>query len=216
MGQEFLGDHDGALYWPSHDCLIVSDLHLEKGRAMASRGLMLPPYDTKDTLHRLENCLKRWQPAMVISLGDSFHHEDSAATMCLEFRHKISQLQNGCTWHWISGNHDPEIPADLGGVAMNELEIDGIIFRHEQHDGAKAEISGHLHPAARIQQRGKKLRRRCFASDGNRLIMPAFGAFTGGLDIDHKAFDNIFDKIKLDVWMLGKSRVYKIAAGKVR
>ena len=216
MGQQFLCDHEGALFWPEQNCLIVSDLHLEKGRAMAGQGSMVPPYDTKITLQRLNECLERWKPKTVISLGDSFHRDDSAQNLPRPYRATIEIMVDKFEWVWISGNHDPNAPDGLAGSIMDELEIDNLKFRHEPQLSAQGEISGHLHPAALIQQRGKKLRRRCFASDGNRLIMPAFGAYTGGLNIRNDAFDGLFNDEKLNVWMLGTRRVYCISGSQLR
>ena len=216
MGQQFLCDHEGALYWPAKECLIVSDLHLEKGKAMAGTGSLVPPYDTKITLQRLNECLAKWKPKKVISLGDSFHRDDSAQNMTSSDRETIQQMSCKYQWTWISGNHDPIAPEELGGTSAEELSFGEIIFRHEQQADAIGEISGHLHPAARIKQRGKNLRRRCFASDGARLIMPAFGAYTGGLNIGNQAFKGLFDNAKLQVWMLGRDRVYQISASQLR
>ena len=216
MGQQFLCDHEGALYWPEQECLIVSDLHLEKGKAMAGTGSLVPPYDTKITLQRLSDCLAKWKPNTVISLGDSFHRDDSAQNLTASDREIIQQMSSKYQWVWISGNHDPVAPAGLGGSAVDELAIGEIVLRHEQQIDALGEISGHLHPSARIRQRGKNLRRKCFASDGTRLIMPAFGAYTGGLDIGNQAFEGLFDNTKLQVWMLGRDRVYQISASQLR
>ena len=216
MGQQFLCDHEGALFWRDQECLIVSDLHLEKSKAMAGSGSLVPPYDTKITLQRLNECLLKWNPKQVISLGDSFHRDDSAQNLATSDREIIQQMSRKYHWTWISGNHDPVAPAGLGGRATDELAIGEINFRHEQQADAMGEISGHLHPSARIRQRGKILRRKCFASDGTRLIMPAFGAYTGGLDIGNRAFEGLFDNTNLQVWMLGRDRVYQISASQLR
>ena len=216
-GQQFFCDHQGALYWPKEECLIVSDLHLEKGAAMAARGVFSPPYDTSATLARLENCIAHWQPRSVICLGDSFHKNDSADDLLEQHRTQIRLLTQRYNWIWVTGNHDPDAPACLGGESADDVNIGQITFRHEQlASGFSGEISGHLHPAAKLLRRGKQLRRRCFASDGERLIMPAFGAFTGGLDLSNSAFEGMFDQNKLHIWMLGRVRVYEISASSTR
>lgn len=211
MNEQFYCDHNGALFWPKENCLIIADLHLEKGAAMAARGHFAPPYDTSATLDRLQNCIERWNPQLVISLGDSFHREDGADKLPLDQSVRITAMTQRLSWVWITGNHDPKAPDHLGGRGAQELQVGQVIFRHEQQRVNYAgEISGHLHPAAKIQRRGKTLRRRCFASDGKRLIMPAFGAFTGGLDLSHEAFNGLLESNNLQVWMLGRERVYKI------
>ncbi len=214
-GELLLCDHLGALYWPAQNCLIVSDLHLEKGAAMAVRGFMIPPYDSNTTFARLEECLSRWKPEAVICLGDSFHREDSADNLERQLHDKITGLTHAYQWVWITGNHDPEIPGHLGGRSVDEIHVGPVVFRHEQRElGRAGEISGHLHPAASISRHGKIIRRRCFVSDGKRLIMPAFGAYTGGLDLKHEAFAKLLNNSKLQIWMLGAERVYEICAKK--
>ena len=224
MGQQFFCDHEGAMYWPDKDCLIVSDLHLEKGAALASRGSLIPPYDTGATLLRLAKCLDHWQPKTVICLGDSFHREDSAYHLPACYHHQLKALMENRKWIWIAGNHDPHPPAVLGGINLEEIAIGSMIFRHEQvfsrgqadlFENLNGEISGHLHPVAIIRRQAKRMRRRCFASDQRRLIMPAFGAFTGGLSVLGKAFSGLLDRHKLHVWMLGNQRVYKISGAQL-
>ncbi len=242
MGEQFFCDHEGCLYWPDKKCLIVSDLHLEKGAAMASRGALVPPYDSAETLQRLSRCIDRWQPQMVICLGDSFHRDDSADNLPESCREQLKNIMTGHKWVWIAGNHDRSHPVRLGGIGVEEFKIGPIIFRHEQsrHDPQQSdqpnggqrdlfgnppnnatteipcssigEISGHLHPVATIHRRAKRLRRRCFIADPHRLIMPAFGAYTGGLNVRNEAFSGLFDLGQLHVWMLGRGRVYKISA----
>ena len=215
QSEQFLCDHDGALFWPDQNCLIVSDLHLEKSAAMAATGQLVPPYDTSDTLARLQTCIARWNPKTIISLGDSFHRANSAENLSATHQNQIRTLTQNHEWVWITGNHDPDAPSHLGGQGAFEVRLNSIIFRHEQNSPASAksglgEISGHLHPAAKLSRRGKSIRRRCFVSDGERLIMPAFGAYTGGLDLGHRAFAGILNKQQLQIWMLGHERVYKV------
>ncbi len=224
QGEQFFCDHDGAMFWPDENCLIVSDLHLEKGAAMASRGSLVPPYDTGETLQKLAGCIDRWRPETVICLGDSFHCDDSAIGLPDQYRSQLLEMIQTRKWIWITGNHDPAAPQGLEGDCHDQLTIGSVQFRHDQkYSQIKAdlftnpygEVSGHLHPCAIIHRRGKRLRRRCFAGDPWRLIMPAFGAFTGGLDVHDPAFSGLFDTEKMRVWMLGRNRVYEISGNQL-
>ena len=177
-GVTFVADLSGALFWEEQSLLVVSDLHLEKGSSFAARGVLLPPYDTVATLGRLAAVIARHDPRMVIALGDSFHDRDAHGRLSAPDRDAIAGLQARRDWIWISGNHDPALPSDLGGVVASEVAIGPIAFRHEP-TGAVGEIAGHLHPKARVSTRGRSMERRCFACDGERAVMPAFGAYTG-------------------------------------
>jgi uncharacterized protein len=208
-----LADLSGALFWREQRLLVVSDLHLEKGSSFAARGVLLPPYDTVATLGRLAAVLARHDPRMVIALGDSFHDRDAHARLSAENRDALSAMQARRDWIWISGNHDPALPSDLGGVVAGEVAVGPIAFRHEP-TGAAGEIAGHLHPKARVATRGRSMERRCFASDGERAVMPAFGAYTGGLSIRDPAFARIFRKPGLVAHVLGDNRLHAIAASR--
>jgi DNA ligase-associated metallophosphoesterase len=208
-GERVVCDARGVAWFPEMRLLAVSDLHLEKGSRQARRGYMLPPYDTAATLARLGAVIADYDPAMVVSLGDSFDDIGGAARMPAIYRDQLLALMKGRDWFWVAGNHDPEKPADLPGATVQELGIGGIVFRHEPSAGRLAgEIAGHLHPGARIVQRGRSVRRRCFAADGNRLIMPAFGTFTGALNVLDRAFANLFCPDNFVAYMLGTDRVY--------
>ncbi|MEM7070022.1 MAG: ligase-associated DNA damage response endonuclease PdeM [Pseudomonadota bacterium] len=211
-GETLLVDPRGCLFWPKESLLVVSDLHLEKGSSFAARkGSFMPPYDTHATLEQLALCVTDWQPKTIVSLGDSFHDEDATSRLPQSCRLALNQLMEGREWIWISGNHDPIPPENLGGIFCTELMIGPINFLHEPLlDFAQGEIAGHLHPAAKIRRRGKAVRRRCFAGDGKRLIMPAFGAFTGGLNVKDEAFDGLFSRTEMQAWLLGKETVYRI------
>lgn len=210
-GTHLLCDYRGVLYVPAQETLIVSDLHLEKGAAFARQGQLHPPYDTEQTLARLALCLKDYQPKRVISLGDSFHDKKGAALLPQIYREQLRTLQNQCDWIWICGNHDPEPPEGVQGLSIDQFALDGLVLRHEPRLNAEVgEISGHLHPAARIVHRGKSVKRACFASDGKRLIMPAFGTTTGSLSLKHKAFEGLFDRAALVAHMMGQDRLYSI------
>ena len=210
-GELLLCDPSGVLFWPDESCLIVSDLHLEKGSSFAARGQLLPPYDTKSTLRMLASAVARWNPSRIVSLGDSFHDNGGSGRMAQCDRGTLRSLMEGRDWIWISGNHDPDPPKEIPGVFAEEISIGSITLRHQPSMAANGpEIAGHLHPQARIVRRGKSVRRRCFVSDGNRLIMPSFGAFTGGLNVRDAAFHGLFDERLLEAHVIGKSAIYRI------
>ncbi len=208
-----VADLSGALFWEEQRLLVVSDLHLEKGSSFAARGVLLPPYDTVATLGRLAAVIARHDPRMVIALGDSFHDRTAHERLSDSDRDALSALQVRRDWIWISGNHDPALPSDLGGVVATEVAIGPIAFRHEP-TGAAGEIAGHLHPKARVSTRGRSMERRCFACDGERAVMPAFGAYTGGLSIRDAAFAKIFQTLGFMAHVLGDVRLHTIAASR--
>ena len=202
---------EGALWWPEERTLIVADLHLEKGSSFARRGQMLPPYDTMATLQRLAAILSRLAPSRVIALGDSFHDRNAGDRLNAADRASLRAMTASADWIWIAGNHDPDPPRDLGGWATSELSIGPLTFRHEPRPGAQpGEIAGHLHPSARLVGRGRSIRRRCFAADGRRLVLPAFGALAGGLNVLDAAFRPLFEGRAFHAWMLGDA-VHAIA-----
>jgi len=211
-GVAMLADLSGALIWEEQRLLVVSDLHLEKGSSLASRGVLLPPYDTVATLSRLGAVIARHDPRMVIALGDSFHDREAHERLTRSNRDTLAALQARRDWIWISGNHDPALPSDLGGMVATEVAIGPIHFRHEP-TGAFGEIAGHLHPKARIATRGRAMERRCFATDGERAVMPAFGAYAGGLSIRDAAFGKIFS-LDFMAHVLGDVRMHIIAASR--
>ena len=212
-GVTMLADLTGARFWEEQRLLVVSDLHLEKGSSFAVRGVLLPPYDTAATLSRLASVITRQNPRMVIALGDSFHDRTAHARLATPDRNAITALQAGRDWIWISGNHDPALPSDLGGMVATEVAIGRIAFRHEP-TGRIGEIAGHLHPKARVPTRGRTMERRCFASDGERAVMPAFGAYAGGLSIRDAAFAKLFGTPGFMAHVLGDNRVHAIAASR--
>ncbi len=210
-GEELLLDVSGALWWPKEEMLAFADLHFEKGSSYARRGQMLPPYDTRATLARIETIIHRLAPARVIALGDSFHDPAAAERLDEEERGRLARLTADVEWIWIAGNHDPLPPKGLGGRLAEEVAIGGLVFRHEPREmNVRGEVAGHLHPCATVTRRGRSLRRRCFASDGARLLMPAFGAYAGGLDIRHRAVRSLFPGRFL-AYLLGAERVYAVA-----
>ncbi len=204
----------GALYLPDAGTLVVSDLHLEKGAAYARRGMLLPPYDTLATLTVLDAVIARYDPKLVISLGDNFHDRVGSRHLPETFRSRIVAMAAGREWVWINGNHDPDGTVDLPGISADELHHGGIVFRHEPLGGQqRGEIAGHLHPAATVRRREKSVRRPCFATDGARLIMPAFGVMSGGLDLRNRAMAGLFDHATLVAHLLGRDRIYSVRFG---
>jgi uncharacterized protein len=211
-GEAVVCDLSGALYLPADRMLVVSDLHLEKGSSFARRGMMLPPYDTLATLRMLGEVIARYDPATVVSLGDGFHDDEAAARMPPAWRDMLVAMTVGRRWIWIAGNHDPSHPADLPGEALSELALGALSLRHEPLRGcATGEVAGHLHPGGRIVRRGRSVRRACFITDGERLILPAFGAYAGALNVLDRAFHGLFRPERLLALMLGDARLYPIA-----
>ncbi|MDH6265671.1 DNA ligase-associated metallophosphoesterase [Rhizobium sp. SG_E_25_P2] len=211
-GQRLIFDPLGALVMPDHGLLCVSDLHLEKSAAYARRGQMLPPWDTLATLRLLEAVIARHNPSVVVSLGDNFHDRRGADLMPGEFRSYLESLMSGREWIWITGNHDPDGVGTLSGTQADSLHFAGLTFRHEPGAACEAgEVAGHLHPAATLVRRARGVRRPCFALDARRLIMPSFGVMTGGLDLDHRAFNGLFEKDKLTAHLLSQGRVHSFA-----
>lgn len=216
-GERAICDWRGALYFPEYRLLAVSDLHLEKGSSFARRGMLLPPYDTATTLAGLQSVIADYDPRIVVSLGDSFHDGGGAARLPEPFRDRLFTLMAGRDWIWVAGNHDPEAPADLPGETMREIAVGALLFRHEPSATRIAgEIAGHLHPCARIVQRGRSVRRRCFAGDGERMIMPAFGAYTGSLNVLDRAYAGLFRRETLMAYMLGAERTFAISGSLLR
>ena len=216
-GKAFRAHMSGALYWPAEKALIVSDLHLEKGSHFAVRGQMLPPYDTRETLRKLAGAIDTYDAETVIALGDSLHDATAAERLDSADLHSLRILQEDREWIWITGNHDQTIAPALGGTVLPELNVEGLELRHEPRLGAVThEIAGHLHPAARLVLHGTALRRPCFVGNGLRLVMPAFGAFAGGLNILDAAFEPLFGSDGMAVWMLGQEGLYPVATRLLR
>jgi len=210
-----VGDRAGALYWPEERLLAFADLHLEKGSSLAGRGVLLPPYDTAATLAVLGRLVTRYAPRTVVALGDSFHDRAAAQRLAENDRAAMRSLQAGRDWIWITGNHDPDPAPHLGGSFAAMLAVGPLTFRHVPSaagDEARGEVAGHLHPTARVAQRGRSVSRRCFAADSARIVMPALGAYTGGLNVRDRAFADVFGTLAFTVHMLGEHRLYAIAA----
>lgn len=208
-GRTLMLDPAGALVWQERRLLVVADLHLEKASAFARRGMLLPPYDTQATLTRLETVLRRHDPRTVVSLGDGFHDSAGPGGLVASLAARVRALTGSTDWIWVRGNHDREPPSALGGRGVAELEIDGLVFRHEPGEPGTAEVAAHLHPKARVAGSRIKLARPCFAGDGQRLLLPAFGSFTGGLNALDPAICGLFPD-GFAAYLLGQSRVFRV------
>lgn len=205
-----LADPTGAVFCPEQRFLVVSDMHLEKGSSFARRGQFLPPYDTRATLDRLARVLQRYRPLRVACLGDSFHDGDAAGRLSDPDRDQLRRMVGAHDWIWVAGNHDPAPPAELGGTVQPEIVIDSLILRHQPENGSlgAGEVCGHFHPKAAITTRGQRISAPCFVTDGRRMVMPAFGAFTGGLDVLDKAIAGLFGRTGFRVFMIGRERLH--------
>ncbi|MCA3563139.1 MAG: ligase-associated DNA damage response endonuclease PdeM [Methylocystis sp.] len=209
-------DHHGAAWWPETRTLVVADMHLEKGSAFASRGQMLPPYDSAATLARLAAIVARHRPDRLIALGDSFHDAAAGDRMEATVMAGLAALAGTLEMIWITGNHDPEIPPSLPGRRCGEVAIGPLTFRHEPGRGhPPGEIAGHLHPVARVVSERGSVRRRAFISDGARLLMPAFGAYAGGLNCLEDAIASLFQTRSMIAHVCGRTRVYSVGGARL-
>lgn len=209
-GHIFEPQLSGALFWRAESMLLVADLHLEKFSSYARTGQMLPPYDTGLTLKRLERDLAATGAERVVALGDSFHRDEGTSTLLEADRLRLMALLGRTHWTWLSGNHDPA-PHALGGVCLPHLEHRGLTLTHEPRAGVRGMVAGHLHPAAAVYANGSSVRRPCFVQDGSLLLLPAYGAGTGSINILGPAFAGLFDLGALEVTMLGRSRLYPVS-----
>lgn len=207
---------EGALFRPACRTLVVADLHFEKGSAMAARSRRLaPPYDTAATLERLARIMRRLRPKRVVALGDSFHDLAGPDRLGGAERRRIRALTSAVDWIWVEGNHDPAPPSDLGGAGVAELALGALTLRHAPKSGAApGEVAGHLHPKASVATSARRVSGFCFVTDGRRLVMPAFGAYTGGLDVGDPAFRGLFRK-GFRVFLLGKERLYAFPMSRI-
>jgi DNA ligase-associated metallophosphoesterase len=208
-GAALLADPTGAIYWPAAGLLAIADLHLEKGSHFAARGQLLPPYDTRATLQRLARVVRRYRPRRVACLGDSFHDQGAAARLDAADRGQLTRLVGAQDWIWIAGNHDPAPPPSLGGRVSGELVEPPLVFRHAPHpDPAPGEIAGHLHPKAAVATSARRVTGPCFVTDGTRLVLPAFGAYAGGLDALAPAVTRLFGRRGFRVLLVGRERLH--------
>jgi DNA ligase-associated metallophosphoesterase len=209
-------DPAGAAFWPARRVLIVADLHFEKASALAARGALLPPYDTRATLERLSRLIRLYRPSKVVALGDSFHDVGGAGRLAGQDRARIEALAREAAFIWISGNHDPA-PSGLPGVAVAIHREGPFTFRHEAEPELgprEIEISGHFHPKASIEARAKRVSRPCFVTDSRRLMLPAFGAYAGGLDVREPPIAKLFPR-GLRVFLLGQDQLFSFALGQL-
>jgi len=209
-------DPAGAAFWPARRVLIVADLHFEKASSLAARGALLPPYDTAATLERLTRLVRLYRPAKVIALGDSFHDREAATRLQREDRSKIAAIAREAPFVWITGNHDPA-PTGLPGIAVEIYREGPFTFRHQAEPALgprELEISGHYHPKASIEARAKRVSRPCFVTDSQRLMLPAFGAYAGGLDVREPPIAKLFPR-GLRVFLLGQDQLFSFALGQL-
>jgi DNA ligase-associated metallophosphoesterase len=208
--ESLLLDASGAAFAKDHATLIFADLHFEKGSSYARTRQFLPPYDTASTLLRMMQAIARHNPERVIALGDSFHDPGAADRLAVAQRDQLCALGRAVRFTWITGNHDPQPPLWLGGDLAESLRLGGLVLRHEPLAAFEpGEVAGHLYPCASVAKWGRSVRRRCFVSDGLRLVLPSFGAYTGGLDVGDAAISSLFES-SFHAYMLGSSRVYAI------
>jgi len=207
-GTILIADPSGAIWWPDERTLIVADLHFEKGAAFARRGALLPPYDTRATLAALGTLIQRLDPVRVVALGDSFHDARGPDHLRADDAASLAALVRRQDWIWVAGNHDPAPGPALGGrVVADALALGPLTLRHEALRGAApGELSGHFHPKAGISIHGRRLTCRCFVADETRVILPAFGSYTGGLDVRDPAISSLFPR-GFDAYLAGKTRL---------
>ena len=187
-GTELMALPQGALFWPARRALLVADLHFEKASFFARLGQMLPPYDSIATLSDLAAIVAATGACELWCLGDSFHDRQGCQRLSEEARARLTALTASLDWSWITGNHDAGLVDHCGGTIRLEAEVDGLVLRHEADPmETRPELSGHFHPALRLSLRGRRVRRRCFVASATKLVLPAFGALTGGLDADDPA-----------------------------
>ena len=207
MGECLMLDPLGGVVWPAAGLLAVADLHLEKGSACAARGQLVPPWDTRATLDRLAALMRRWRPRTVVALGDSFHDARGSLRMAAGDAARLRSLTEAAAFVWVLGNHDPAPPEGLGGQAADVWTAGPLVFRHQAERGAQGELCGHYHPKASIATRAGAVTRPCFVADAGRLMLPALGAYTGGLDVAHPAIAGLFPRGGR-AFLLGQDRLF--------
>lgn len=203
-------DPSGAIHWPDNGTLVVADLHLEKGSAFARHGSLLPPYDTGATLDRLAGVIDRYRPERVVALGDSFHDRRGPDRLGEPDRVLLAGLVAGRDWTWVVGNHDPVLPDAIGGRVVAETDLGPLTLRHHPRPGAPRELAGHLHPVAKVVLYGRGVRARAFLTDGERCVLPAFGAYAGGLNCCDRAFAPLFPA-GFTAHVIGRNRMYALS-----
>lgn len=209
-GAVMRADPSGALFWPEQGVMVVADLHLEKGSSYARGHQFLPPYDTRETLDRLNASLRRFAPRRVICLGDSFHDRAAAERLDPADRDRLRRLIAAQDWVWVAGNHDPSPPRDLGGTVAGEVAVNHLIFRHQPaaRELAPGEVVGHFHPKACVATAARRVTARCYVLDATRAVMPAFGAYAGGLDTLDPAIAGLFGRARFKVLLIGEEKLH--------
>jgi DNA ligase-associated metallophosphoesterase len=203
--------NSGAAWLLASNALVVADLHFEKGSSYGARGQLLPPYDTRDTLRRIKAEADQIKPDILVFLGDSFHDAKAEGRLDPEDAMALAALADGRRLIWAVGNHDADGPQGLPGEVVDDLVLDGLTLTHEPSAGfAPGQVAGHLHPAAKVSAYARAVRSRCFVTDGLRLILPAFGAYAGGLNVRDRAFDGLFEREPV-ACALGRDRVHVLA-----
>lgn len=222
-GERVMLDPAGVLYWPAAKLLAVADLHLEKGSAAARRGALVPPWDSRMTLDRLVARIGFWRPEIVVAVGDSFHDRGGPSRLPPVECERLRRIAAAARLVWIAGNHDPLPPESLPGEHGDSFRLGPLAFRHESSrrrplprgDDERAEICGHHHPKAKVATRAGPISRPCFVADPSRMIMPAFGAYTGGLDVLHPEIAGLFPRGGR-AFLLGAERLFSFALAEIR
>lgn len=216
-GERLLLDPDGAVVWPAEHLLVVADLHFEKGSSAATKGSLLPPWDTHATLDRLAGLIRRHSPRTVVALGDSFHDRDASGRLTHCDAERLRTITAAVRFVWVLGNHDPLPPQGLGGEAHGQWALGPLRFRHEARGRAAAtgvELCGHHHPKAQVVTRGTNVTRPCFVVDPHRVMLPALGAYTGGLDVRAPAIARLFPRGGR-AFLLGRDRLFSFTLGQL-
>jgi DNA ligase-associated metallophosphoesterase len=209
FGQELLLlDPGGVLFWPRLGLLAVADLHLEKGSACAGRGQLVPPWDSRVTLARLQRLVSLYEPRCIVAVGDSFHDDRAASRLEPADFATLDGMARKTRMVWVCGNHDPSPPSGISGDCVAEFRAETLVFRHQARPGATGEISGHYHPKARIGTRAGEITRPCFFADADRLMLPSFGAYTGGLDVRSPAIAALYPQGG-QAYLLGREKLFR-------
>ncbi len=210
---QLLLDASGALIWPKHKLLVVSDLHFEKGSYFASRGSLIPQYDSRKTLSRLTDLISRYQPQKIVCLGDSFHDLSAWLRFSEAEKRDLASLVAGKhEWIWVLGNHDPDIPEALGGTKMTRLVLDDVLLCHEPEPQHRVtfQVFGHFHPKLTKRVVRHKMTGRCFVLNATSLVLPAFGAYAGGLNIDEAPLNTLFNRRTRKAYLIYEDKLHRV------
>lgn len=211
-GNKLLLDASGALIWPAESMLVVSDLHFEKGSFLGVFGNPIPHYDSRKTLQNLLRVIEQYSPQHVLCLGDSFHDHNAWQRLSEQEKQDMIELVNlQPRWTWILGNHDPDLPSELPGEKVTELSIKNLLFLHEPKlpiAPQTAQIFGHFHPKMTKSVSRQRMSGRCFMYDQMKMVMPSFGAYTGGLSIDDSAFEALFNYRAASKHLIYNSKIH--------